>query len=155
MGCTRAVLLLSRRLNLPDRRRSGWPIIGHFAALASGTVFIPIAEGSGLQPPFCSESSTRMNFSTLVELLAGVFELGGLAALLIGAIAALVVNVRHVILQAGWHSLDYRNLWQRLGRAILIGLELFVAADIIRNVTIEPTFQSDGVLGLIVLVRTF
>ena len=42
-----------------------------------------------------------------------------------------------------------------LGRAILLGLEFLVAGDIIRTVAIEPTFTSVGVLGLIVLVRTF
>jgi uncharacterized membrane protein len=46
-------------------------------------------------------------------------------------------------------------LRQGLGRAILVGLELLVAADIIRTVAIDPTFQSVGVLGLIVTVRTF
>jgi uncharacterized membrane protein len=96
-----------------------------------------------------------MDFSTLVELLARVFDLVGLAALLIGAVAALVVYLGRVIPHPREQSLAYRNLRQGLGRAILIGLELFIAADIIRTVTIEPSFQSIGVLGLIVLVRTF
>ena len=96
-----------------------------------------------------------MNFSTLVELLARIFDIGGLAALLIGAVAALAVYAGRVIPHLGEESVAYRNLRQGLGRAILVGLELFLAADIIRTVTIEPTFQSIGVLGLIVLVRTF
>jgi uncharacterized membrane protein len=37
----------------------------------------------------------------------------------------------------------------------VIGLELLVAADIIRSVAVDPTFVSIGVLGLIVLIRTF
>ena len=37
----------------------------------------------------------------------------------------------------------------------MLGLEFLVAADIIRSVAIEPTLQSVGVLGLIVVVRTF
>jgi uncharacterized membrane protein len=37
----------------------------------------------------------------------------------------------------------------------VLGLELLVAADIINSVAISPTFASVGVLGLIVLVRTF
>ena len=96
-----------------------------------------------------------MDFSMLVELLARVFDIGGLAALLIGTVAALAVYAGRVIPHLGEQSVAYRNLRQGLGRAILIGLELFIAADIIRTVTIEPTFQSIGVLGLIVLVRTF
>jgi len=96
-----------------------------------------------------------MDFSTLVELLARVFDLGGLAALLFGAVAALVVYLGRVIPHPREQRLAYRNLRQGLGRAILIGLELFIAADIIRTVTIEPSFQIIGVVGLIVLVRTF
>lgn len=96
-----------------------------------------------------------MNFSTVVELLARGFDLGGLAALLVGALVALVHYGRRVITHPGEQSLAYRGLRQGLGRAILVGLELLVAGDIIRTVTIEPTFQSVGVLGLLVVVRTF
>jgi hypothetical protein len=42
-----------------------------------------------------------------------------------------------------------------LGRSILLGLEILVAADIIRTIAITPTFTTVGVLGLIVVVRTF
>ena len=41
------------------------------------------------------------------------------------------------------------------GRAILLGLELLVAADIIGTVAITPSFESLGILALIVLIRTF
>ena len=43
----------------------------------------------------------------------------------------------------------------RLGRALLIGLEFLVAADVIRSVAIAPTLDSVGVLALVVVVRTF
>ena len=42
-----------------------------------------------------------------------------------------------------------------LGRGILLGLEFLVAADIIRTVAVDPTWESVRVLGLIVLIRTF
>ena len=42
-----------------------------------------------------------------------------------------------------------------VGRSILLGLELLVAADIINTVAIEPTLQSLAVLAGIVLIRTF
>jgi uncharacterized membrane protein len=44
---------------------------------------------------------------------------------------------------------------RRLGRAILLGLEFLVAADIIRTVAVTPTGESVLVLGGIVLIRTF
>jgi len=49
----------------------------------------------------------------------------------------------------------FRGLRLYLGRSIVLGLELLIAADIIHSVAIAPTFASVGVLGLIVLVRTF
>jgi len=49
----------------------------------------------------------------------------------------------------------YSDLRRDLGKAILVGLELLVAADIISSVAINPTFATVGVLGLIVLIRTF
>lgn len=44
---------------------------------------------------------------------------------------------------------------QRLGRGILLGLEFLVAGDIIHTVAVELTFQTVGVLAIIVLIRTF
>ncbi|MCP9488663.1 MAG: DUF1622 domain-containing protein [Solirubrobacteraceae bacterium MAG38_C4-C5] len=44
---------------------------------------------------------------------------------------------------------------QGIGRAILLGLEFLVAADIIRTVAVDPTFAGAGVLAIIVFIRTF
>src|SRR5205085_12349484 len=49
----------------------------------------------------------------------------------------------------------YREYRQRIGRAILLGLELLVAGDIIRTVAVSPSFRSAGVLAVIVFIRTF
>jgi uncharacterized membrane protein len=54
----------------------------------------------------------------------------------------------------GW-ARAFRGYRANLGRGILLGLELLVAADIIGTVAVTPSFQSLGVLGLIVLIRTF
>ena len=42
-----------------------------------------------------------------------------------------------------------------LGKALLLGLEILVAADIIRTVALEATLESVCILGLLVLIRTF
>ena len=47
---------------------------------------------------------------------------------------------------------DYRH---KVGRALILGLEILVAADIIRTVVLEPTLSNVLVLGLLVLIRTF
>jgi uncharacterized membrane protein len=49
----------------------------------------------------------------------------------------------------------YGQLKIRMGKALLMGLEILVAADIVRTVALEATLQSVAVLGLLVLIRTF
>ncbi len=50
---------------------------------------------------------------------------------------------------------QYQQLKVRLGKSLLLGLEILVAADIIRTVALEATLESVMVLGLLVLIRTF
>lgn len=50
---------------------------------------------------------------------------------------------------------NYIQLRQALGKSILLGLEILIAADIMATVVTEPTMISVGTLGLIVLIRTF
>ena len=50
---------------------------------------------------------------------------------------------------------NFRDYRANLGRGILIGLELLIAADILKSVVIDPTLQGILVLGGIVLIRTF
>jgi len=68
------------------------------------------------------------------------------------AMATLVATEALLRRQTGTIYDVYRR---RLGRSILLGLEFLVAADIISTVAVAPTFESVGVLALIVLIRTF
>ena len=52
----------------------------------------------------------------------------------------------------GANYLEYKHA---LGRALLLGLEILVAADVIRTVALEPTWNNIAALGLLVVVRTF
>ncbi len=49
----------------------------------------------------------------------------------------------------------YRSYKQELGRVLLLGLEILVAADIIETVATEPSLSSITVLGILVIIRTF
>lgn len=49
----------------------------------------------------------------------------------------------------------YRELKVSLGKSLLLGLEVLVAADIVHTVALQATLQSVLVLGLLVLIRTF
>src|SRR5512135_583077 len=44
---------------------------------------------------------------------------------------------------------------ETFGGVLLLGLEILVAADLIRTVAVAPTVENVAVLGLIVLIRTF
>jgi uncharacterized membrane protein len=74
--------------------------------------------------------------------------------LVIGAVLAFGMYIKALARRSDV-SVAYHDLRRDLGKAILVGLELLVAADIIRSVALDPTFATIGVLGLIVVVRTF
>ena len=95
-----------------------------------------------------------MEIKHTAELIGSGFELAGIIVLVFGSILAFG---RYVVTLIRFRDgpAAYRGLRLYLGRSIVLGLELLVAADIIHSVAIDPTFVSVGVLGLIVLVRTF
>lgn len=94
-----------------------------------------------------------MSFEELAEGVGKAIDAAGIGAIVVGALFATVAFV--AALRSSPVAEAYRSYRRGLGRAILLGLELLVAADIIRTVAIEPTFESVGVLALIVLIRTF
>jgi len=49
----------------------------------------------------------------------------------------------------------YQALRQCFGNVVLLGLELLVAADLVRTLAVQPTLDELVALGLIVLIRTF
>jgi len=95
-----------------------------------------------------------MDIKYTIELIGSAFELAGVAVLVIGSVLAFVRSIVSFIRHRDGPA-AYRHLRLYLGRSIVVGLELLIAADIVRSVAIDPTFTSVGVLGLIVLVRTF
>ena len=97
-------------------------------------------------------SAFDQSFGELVHLLMVAIEMAGVAVIVIGALVALLAFARRL---PGGATDAYEQLRSNLGRAILLGLELLVAADIVGTVTVEPTMERVVVLGLIVLIRTF
>jgi uncharacterized membrane protein len=93
-----------------------------------------------------------VDFREVMETVGKAVDTAGVAVIVLGIVVASGIAAVNTARGAGP---VYRSYRQRLGRSILLGLELLVAADIIRTVAIEPTFTSVGVLGLIVLIRTF
>ena len=94
--------------------------------------------------------ATEELIQQVIRLVALAIEVSGVLAVVSGVLATTVRFVLTLENESG-----YRRYRSGLGRAILLGLELLVAADIIRTVAIRPTYESVGVLGLIVMIRTF
>lgn len=90
----------------------------------------------------------------IAEWSAAVIETIGV--LLIAGLALQALVLALVRRLQGCETADvFRQTRQRLGRGILLGLELLVAADIIHTVAVELTWTTVGVLAVIVLIRTF
>lgn len=88
----------------------------------------------------------------VVRWVASGFEVAGVAAILLVSLAATVRFLRRTRVASDWIAglPAYRT---DLGRGVLLGLELLVAADILGTVAASPTFDNLGVLALVVLIR--
>jgi len=90
----------------------------------------------------------------LAEWCAAGIELLGLAIIILFAVVSLIKG--GFLLSKGDAKEDiFKKVRRILGHGILLGLEFLVAADIIHTVAVELTFESVGVLALVVLIRTF
>jgi len=86
-------------------------------------------------------------------VIAVGFEIVGAVAMVTGAAVAIVLAVRALRRKEGGAA-AYLLLRNTLGAAILLGLEVLVAADLIRTITSKPSIEDAVILGLIVLIRT-
>jgi len=90
-----------------------------------------------------------MRFEALMEDVARGFEAVGVAIIVIGGIAALLDGLRDF----GNMNRLFIDVRRGFGRPIILGLEVLVAADIIQTITVDPSLESVGVLGILVAVR--
>jgi uncharacterized membrane protein len=88
----------------------------------------------------------------IVDLTALGLELVGVAVIGIAFLYAAVRAVRHYRQRT---PDAYERLKIYIGKALQLGLEFLVAADIIRTITVEPTRGQIVSLALLVVVRTF
>ena len=96
---------------------------------------------------------------TSIQTFQSTVEMVGMAVDAFGVlviVGGIFISVTHSVLTAAPPGIDRYTVCRRnLGRAILLGLELLVAGDIIRTVAVSPTLQNLAVLGAIVILRTF
>ncbi len=87
-----------------------------------------------------------------IGYIARIIEVIGVATIVLGVIIALT---RFVFTLQDIKPRNYKFLRRELGKAILLGLEILVAGDIIATVVTEPTMQRVLILAVIVIIRTF
>ena len=92
------------------------------------------------------------NIEIYIAYTARFIEVGGVLTILVGTILSIG---KFLFFKQGKGKRSYRILRQELGKAILLGLEILVAADIIATVVTKPTMDKVLTLGLVVLIRTF
>ena len=93
-----------------------------------------------------------MVFNDVIEKIGMIIDAAGVVVIVTGAAIAFVVTAVRLSRR---ESAVYRRFRQQLGQAILLGLELLVAGDIVRTVAASPSLTSVAILAAIVLIRTF
>jgi uncharacterized membrane protein len=91
-------------------------------------------------------------FHTVIDVGASAVEAMGVLVILcafLWASASFVVHARERV------GHPYERYKLALGRALSLGLEFLVAADVIKTVTTAPTFTNIGVLAAVIVTRTF
>src|SRR3974390_613623 len=97
------------------------------------------------------ENNFETTVSHLIHLVGFCIEIFGFFILFVGCslCAFFLLHRRHT------EPRHYDQYKIRIGRSLLLGLEVLVAADIVKTIAIEITFTSLGLLAGLVLVRTF
>jgi len=94
-----------------------------------------------------------MDAHALFEATGTAFEFAGVVAMAIGLVVAIGLSL------VAWRrqrsgAAAFRTLRESFGGVILLGLEILVAADLVKTVTSTPSLTDAVVLGIIVLIRT-
>jgi len=102
---------------------------------------------------WAAEDGVKIGDFALAAEVAEVLEMLAIAAILIGVVAAIVLGLV-VGFDAGVDS-GVERFKRAIARGLLVGLDLLIAADVIKTVTLEGTLESAAVLAILVVIRTF
>jgi uncharacterized membrane protein len=80
-------------------------------------------------------------------------EIVAIAVISVSVLIAAVVGIRTALAAGADAGIEATK--RQIGRGLLLGLDLLIAADVIRTVTLDPTLENVAALGVLVVVRTF
>lgn len=110
----------------------------------------PAAAGGGVG----LADSIAPGLEQVIEVAAVAIEVLAVT-IIVGATTAATIQYVHQVLSHTAGLPGYEQYKIRLGRALLLGLEILVAADVVRTVALEPSLTNVGILAVLVLIRTF
>ena len=88
----------------------------------------------------------------IVNYIIRGMEVTGAGLLMLGFIVATFRSIRQYIVDRT--SFDIKDYRKALGRVVLIGLEVLVAATILKTIVVDETVQSLSLLVIMVAIRT-
>ena len=98
-------------------------------------------------------TNTDSTFTNTMSHVAELFEAIGAFVLFGGLLFCVGLPVR-TLRRSHDGQLAYQVMRESFGGVILLGLEILVAADLVRTVAVAPTRENVIVLAIIVLIRT-
>ena len=99
------------------------------------------------------EASLLEAIERSIESLGLAIDVFGVIVIVGGILLAIVQYLRR---QRVHSFMDhYQSFKVRIGRVLLLGLEILVAADIVKTIAVTPTFENLGILAGLVIIRTF
>jgi len=88
-----------------------------------------------------------------IETVTIMVEIVGISVILLGIVIGFGELVRDLVKHVNVPH-RYELLRTRIGKALLLGLEILVAADVIKTVSIELTLQNLLILAVLIVIRT-
>ena len=89
----------------------------------------------------------------IVEWISIIIEVLAVSWIFFGVFTSTALYFYRLIKKSPPPLVRYTEYRHTLARTLMLGLEILVAADVVRTVALEPTFENVGVLGLLVLIR--
>ena len=89
----------------------------------------------------------------VIEWISIIIEFLAVLWIFFGVVSSTIRYLYRIIRNRPSRLERYTQYRHNLARSLMLGLELLVAADVIRTVALEPTLESVAVLGILVLIR--
>ena len=99
-------------------------------------------------PPHLGDLDAAVGY--WINLVGNGIEIFGVLVIVVGICWSTVLFARHRNAEQNYDAYKIR-----IGRSLLLGLEVLVAADIVKTIALDLTFASLGLLAGLVLIRTF